>query len=342
MPFIPEKTKIISQETPLEYLDNLSKNFKVNFYLKRDDLTNLGLGGNKLRKLEYLVKEAKDNDVTTLITYGGVQSNHCRLTAAVAAKYNMKCIILSIGDKPDELSANLLIDRILGAKVIIKKHDGRSDEEQLNELVAKVTKDCEENNEKSMYIPLGGSNEYGFLGYYECGQELNKQLEEYNIKSGRVFTAVGSLGTYLGLLCGLKSVNSPLSCEGIGILPFDGKLKQRLTNYFNDVNQKFDLGLELDNKDFIVYEDYLYGGYNKESKEVRETIYLMAREEGILLDPCYTGKCFTGIIQLIKKGIIKEGENIIFIHTGGTPALYTKHHRIEFEKELFDDITFLD
>lgn len=338
---IPDKVNILNQVTPLEYLDNLSNKLGVNFYIKRDDMTNLALGGNKLRKLEYIIKQAQDNNVDTLITIGGVQSNHCRLTAAAAAKFGMKCIIVSVGEYPGEVSANLFLDRILGAEVIIKNDDGRQVGVQYDEVINNVLNECKEKGGNPLYIPLGGSDEYGFLGYYEAGQEIAKQTKEQGIKTGRVFAAVGSIGTYLGLYCGLKTIKTLLTCEGIAIMPFGENKEKIMIDYYKRVNDKFKLGLDIKLNDFIIYKDYIYGGYNVPSKEVRESIYLMAREEGILLDPCYTGKAFTGIIELIKNGTIKKNETIIFIHTGGAPGLYTKHHREEFEKELKDGITII-
>lgn len=202
MLFGHEKEAFLNLPTPLEYLPRLSKELGVEFYLKRDDLTNIGVGGNKLRKLEYLLKDAMDKKADRLLTVGGVQTNHGRLTAAVAAKYGLKCTIACIGKDPGELSANLLLDRLMGSDVVIKNSDGSDEDTQLEKLVNELIAEYEAKGEKVYYIPLGGSNEIGMLGYYECAMEIMKQAEAAGLADARLFSAVGSFGTYLGLYCG--------------------------------------------------------------------------------------------------------------------------------------------
>lgn len=332
-----EKVAFLNLPTPLEYLKNISEDLGVNFYIKRDDLTNMGAGGNKLRKLEYILQEAKDNGATMLMTVGGVQTNHGRLTAAVATKYGMKCAILTIGDYPGELSANLLLDRIMGADVIIKKDDGRPESEQFDELIKETIAKYEAQGEKVHFLPMGGSDETGVLGYYECAMEITKQAEEAGLKEGTVYVTVGSMGTYTGIFSGLKNEKSFLDCKGVAILPFDD-VNASLYDYYNRAKAKLGMKEDVTPEEFKVDTDYIRGGYNLPSKEVREAIEYMARKEAILMDPCYTGKCFAGILDMIKEGKIKKGENIIMIHTGGFPGLYTAHHRVEFEKELIDGV----
>lgn len=333
-----DKVNILNLPTPLVYLSNISEELGIQFYIKRDDVSEIGLGGNKLRKLEYILKEAQNQEATMLLTRGGVQTNHGRLTAAVAAKYGMKCVIICIGEYPGEISSNLLLDRIMGADVIIKESDGRPEEEQYDELIDQVTHEYESKGEKVYYIPLGGSDDIGFLGYYECARELISQANEAGIHNARVFTPVGSIGTFMGMHCGFKNENSHLSCDGIAIMLFDEHKDVKMVEYFNSVKAKYNLNIEASLKDFHIERDYVRGGYNQPSKEVRDAICLMAGKEGIFLDPCYTGKCFAAIIDMIKEGKIQKGEKIIFVHTGGSPGLYTKHHRIEFEEELIDGL----
>jgi len=337
-----EKVSFLNSPTPLEYLENISKELGVEFYIKRDDLTNLGMGGNKLRKLEYILHEAQKNGATRLLTVGGVQTNHGRLTAAVATKYGLKCTIAMIGDYPGELSANLLLDRIMGADIVLKNNDGRAEPEQYDDLVKKLMKEYEEQGEKVYYIPMGGSDDVGFLGYYECAMELTEQANAMGIGDARVFAATGSIGTFMGLYCGLKNEKSTLNCTGIAISPFGEYKEGCLLKLFREVKEKYGLNITAELSDFDIERDYVRDGYNMPSKEVREAIYLMARKEAILLDPCYTGKCFAGMLDMIREGKITPGEKIILIHTGGTLALYTKHHRIEFEKELIEGVKILE
>lgn len=337
-----EKVSFLNLPTPLEYLKNISEELGIKLYLKRDDMTGLGMGGNKLRKLEYILKKAQDKGATMLVTEGGVQTNHGRLTAAVAAKYNMRCAIVTIGDYPGELSANLLLDRLMGAEVIIKKDDGRPSPDQYKELVMDTIKEYEAQGETVYYIPLGGSDDIGILGYYECAAELTKQATAMGIGDARVISAVGSIGTYMGLYCGLHNEGSSLKLTGVAILPFDDYKEQSIVELFDRVKEKYGMKISAGLKDFDIERDYVRGGYNLPSREVRDAVCLMARKEAILLDPCYTGKCFAAILDMIKEGKIKKDEKIIMIHSGGAPGLYTKHHRVELEKELIDGVTILD
>ena len=206
-----EKVSFLHLPTPLEYLPGVSKDLGVEFYIKRDDLTNLGVGGNKLRKLEYLLKDAQDQGCTMLLTLGGAQTNHGRLTAAVAAKFGMKCAIVCVDPYPGELSANLLLDRLMGAEVILKKDDGRPESEQFAETAAAVKARYEAQGEKVYEIPIGGSSDVGMLGYYECAMELTEQAKQMGLEDATVISAVGSIGTYMGLYCGLKNEGSPSS-----------------------------------------------------------------------------------------------------------------------------------
>ena len=334
-----EKVKILDGPTPIEYLPRISEELGVNFYIKRDDLTPLAAGGNKLRKLEYAVKEALDEGATMLLTVGGVQTNHGRLTAAAAAKFGLRCAIVTAGTYPGEVSANLLLDRILGADVIIEKGGIGMD---FDEIAKKYIEKYEAEGEKVYYITVGGSDVTGALGYTECAEELTAQAKELGIEDGRVITTSGSLGTYTGLYCGLRAMDSPLSLTGISIMPYGDSNKRRAEELVRGACEQFGFDVPSTWDDLNIELDYTQGSYNNPVKEVRDAILLMARKEAILLDPCYTGKAFAGIIRMIEEGKIEKGEDIIFIHTGGMPGLYTKHHREAFEEELMDGIYIVE
>ena len=332
-----EKIHFISTPTPIDHLDNLSEETGINIYMKRDDMTNYGTGGNKLRKLEYFIKDALDQGATMLLTVGGAQTNHGRLTAAVAAKYNLKCAIIAVDPYPGEISANILLDGIMGCPIYLVQRDGvHSSRELQKSAIEKVTKEWEDKGEKVYFIPTGGSNELGILGYYDCALEIAEQMKELHLDHAHLVSTVGSMGTYMGLQVGIKNNNLPIDLTGVCIMPYRNGIMPRLMDYYRDVKKYFHLDLELEEKDFDVTEDYHYDGYNNPVKEVREAIYRLARTEAILTDPCYTGKTMNAVFDMIKKGKIKKGENLIILHTGGIPGLYTKHHRIEFEKELKD------
>ena len=337
-----EKVSFLHLPTPLEYLPGVSEDLGVQFYIKRDDLTNLGVGGNKLRKLEYLLKDAQEHGATMLLTLGGAQTNHGRLTAAVAAKYGMKCAIVCVDDYPGELSANLLLDRLFGAEVILKHNDGRPEEVQFAETAAQVKARYEAQGETVYEIPVGGSNVEGILGYYECAMELTKQAHAMGLDDATVYDAVGSIGTYMGLYCGLKNEGSPLGLVGIAISPFLEAKEARIMEYFREVKKTYGLHIDARREDFHIEKGYTRGAYNNPCKEVRDAVRYMAGREGIILDPCYTGKAFAGILDMVREGKIAKGSKLIFLHTGGLPGIYTKHQRVEFEKELMDGVTILD
>lgn len=330
-----EKLQLITLPTPLTHLKSISGELGINLYLKRDDLTDFGTGGNKLRKLEYLAKDAMDKGATMLLTVGGAQTNHGRLTVAIAAKLGMKAAIIAVDPYPGEISANLLLDGIMGCPVYLVQDDGMHSEDELQSIaVEKVTKEWEAKGEKVYFIPTGGSNELGSLGYYDCALELSRQTESMGLTDVRVVATIGSLGTYMGLAVGIKNEQLPLHLTGVTILPFKHGGKTEATEYFSRIKQFFGLDINMCEEDFDVICDYDHGDYNNPVKEVREAIYYMGRKEGIILDPCYTGKTFAAILEMVKSGQIQQGENVIMMHTGGIPGIYTKHHRIEMEKEL--------
>lgn len=322
-----QKERFLHLPTPLEYLPTLSKDLGISLYIKRDDLTNLGGGGNKLRKLEYFLYDAKAKGATALVTVGGAQTNHGRLTAAVAAKYGMKCTIVAIDEYPGEVSANILLDRIMGADLVLHKDDGTP----LMDLVGRVMRKYENAGEIPYFIPMGGSNQLGAMGYYDCAKELLEQT-----KDGRVFVAVGSMGTYMGLYCGL--CNSSVRLTGILIGPFYEDVKSYALDYFNQCRDSWELDISAGPADFDIRTEFIRGGYNNPVKEVREAVYEMARKEAILLDPCYTGKAYAAIRDMVATGEIVKGEKIIFLHTGGLPGINTPSHRKEMEKELIAGI----
>ena len=331
-----EKVSFLHLPTPLEYLPRVSEELGIELYIKRDDLTNLGTGGNKLRKLEYFIWEAQQQGATALVTVGGPQTNHGRLTAAVAAKYGMKCSIVAVGENPHEVSGNILLDRMMGCDVYIIEPDGRHTEDELEELGAqKAMKIYEDAGEKPYFVPMGGSNELGTLGYYECAQELIEQTKEMGINDSRIIVTAGSLGTYMGLFLGLKENPSDLKLTAVCISPSSDPVPaKRALGYFKRCKEYFGLDWDAVEADFDMNNKYHYGAYNNAVEDVRKSVYDMAGKEGIILDPCYTGKTFNAIRIMVEKGEIRKGERIIFIHTGGVPGINGPIHRIPMEKEL--------
>ena len=281
-----EKESFLHLPTPIEFLPRISNDLGINFYMKRDDLTNIGMGGNKLRKLEYFVYDAKKKGATMIITVGGAQTNHGRLTAAVCAKFNLKCAIVAIDEYPGELSANLLLDEIMGCPVYLVANDNMHTVDEQFEIAAKkVISEYEAKGEKVYYIPMGGSNELGILGYYECSMEITAQAKRMSISDARIITTVGSMGTYMGLAVGLKNEKSSLSLTGIAISPKEGGEVKYAEEYYERVKKFFNLKLNFEANEFDITSDYDCGGYNNPVKEVRDAIYYMGSKEGIILDP---------------------------------------------------------
>jgi D-cysteine desulfhydrase len=334
-----QKISFLNLPTPLQFLPRVSKDLGISLYIKRDDLTDPGMGGNKLRKLEYYLQDATKKGATTLITVGGAQTNHGRLTAAVAAKFGFKCGIVAIDEYPGEISSNLLLDRIMGADVFLAKpQKGVAYDIQLEQAVHKVRNQYEADGETTYYIPMGGSGEVGVPGYYDCAVEIARQVADFGMSSCKLFVAVGSMGTYMGLFTGIMNEGLSLDLNGIAIAPFYKNPSQHALAYYEKVQKYYGLEKSATLQDFRISCDYTFGEYNNPVKEVREAVYYMARNEGILLDPCYTGKAFFGLMDLVKNGKIARGETVIFLHTGGQPGLNGPNHRQAMEVELLDGV----
>lgn len=337
-----QKISFLNLPTPLQFLPRVSEDLGISLYIKRDDLTDPGMGGNKLRKLEYYLFDAMSQGATTLITVGGAQTNHGRLTAAVAAKFGLKCAIVAIDDYPGEVSSNLLLDRIMGADVYLSQlQKGVPYEVQLDLAVNRVRNQYEAAGETVYFIPMGGSGEVGVPGYYDCAMELAKQAKDLEISQCKLFVSVGSMGTYMGLFTGILNEGLNLGLEGIAIAPFYEDPAGYALQYYEKIRNCYGLPAKAVLADFHIRSDYTFDGYNNPVKEVREAVYYLARKEGILLDPCYTGKSFYGLLDMAKKGEIAKGETVIFLHTGGQPGLNGPNHRQAMESELLDGIHLL-
>lgn len=334
-----EKINFLNLPTPLSPLPRISEELGIRLYIKRDDLTDIGMGGNKLRKLEYYLADARAQDATMLLTVGGAQTNHGRLTAAAAAKFGFSCAICALDEWPGELSSNLLLDRIFGAQVHLRRPvPGGNYDGQLDALVAEVRADYEARGERVYFIPMGGSGIPGIPGYYNCALELAGQCRELGLPRARVFVALGSMGTYMGLFTGIKNESLPLDLEGVLIGPFYHDAPGHALEYNQKVQAHYGLPFATKREDFIIHEDYFFGGYNNAVPEIREAVAYMARREGILLDPCYTGKAFYGLREQVRTGRIRPGETVVFLHTGGQPGVNGPNHRKAWEAELMDGI----
>lgn len=327
--------------TPLEYMPHLTKKLgKGKLYIKRDDMTGIALGGNKARKLDYIVKYALDNGYTALMTFGGVQTNHGRLTVAAAIKYGLKPILILKGSKPDYCSGNLILDRLMGAHIVFvdtsaadKLPEGEREAAKakfLEECTKKVVAEYEAKGEKVLNIPVGGQTVIGSAGYVQAIPEIMRQMKEQGIEAKYLVAGYGSTGTFAGLVAGAKYYNAPFEVIGIPIEP-DYRPVDETVDFVNEISDFFEMGFKVTAKDIHLEMgegENFYGGigYNEPDAITQSYIELLAKEEAIFVDPCYTGKVLHGFIDIINKGIIPEGENAIFLHTGGAPGLWTKEH----------------
>ncbi|MCK5096803.1 MAG: D-cysteine desulfhydrase family protein [Desulfobacteraceae bacterium] len=307
--------------TPLAELKRLSQYLKgPRILIKRDDLTGLALGGNKTRKLEFLIADALKQGCDTIITAGAAQSNHCCQTAAAAAKYGLGCHLALGGKVPDTLTGNLLLDDLLGAKIhwtgALRKG------ETIPNIVAELTQE----GYKPYVIPYGGSNEIGATGFIEAIKELQMQLDKLNTKISHIIFPTSSGGTHVGMMIG-KSIfaKNDFKIMGIGIdkgeagdLPFE----EHILNLANSTAKKLNLDIKYTLKDVIIKNEYLGDGYGIVGDLERRAIRLLAETEGIFVDPVYTGRALGGLISMIEQNEFSTSDTVLFWHTGGSPALF--------------------
>jgi D-cysteine desulfhydrase family pyridoxal phosphate-dependent enzyme len=300
--------------------------------LKRDDLTGLAFGGNKARKLEFLVGDALQAGATALVTTGAVQSNHARMTAAAARAAGMRCsLVLTRGAGAPELQGNLLIDRLLGAEVhfIDPNPDPRlatgGDEEK---RVAEVVEDLRERGERPYVIPIGGSSPIGALGYVAGALELLAQLAKAGLSPARLYYASGSRGTAAGIVAGARLFRAPYRPIGIAVSGGEPEKRVRAARIANDAAALLDVEAGLAPGDFETDQGYIGEGYGIPTDGCLEALRLLALEEGILLDPVYTAKAMHGLIDHVRRGLVDPDGTVIFLHTGGTPALFAFGERL--------------
>mgnify|MGYP001391718209 FL=1 len=321
------RVKLIHSPTPLEYLENLTQHLDgPDIYIKRDDCTGLAFGGNKSRKLEFLIGDALKNKANVIITAGAVQSNHCRQTAAAATKFGMECIIVAKPSWSKEYNGNLFLDELLGAKLVLLEEDNEALDQggklSMEETIENLMADLKTKGKNPYYIPVGGSNSIGSLGYISMTMELIAQANEMGIEIGSMVAASGSGGTQTGMILGADVEKSGIQTVGMAISSDATIVIPKLKDLCNQTSDYYELGLSYEEKDIIFNDNYIGEGYGIPSEEMIEAVKLLARKEGIILDPVYSGKAFAGMVDLIKKGYFDKSKAVVFIHTGGTPALF--------------------
>ena len=314
--------------TPLEPLPRLSEALGVDLWIKRDDCTGLAGGGNKTRKLEFLLGEAWEQDCDTLVTQGAVQSNHVRQTVAAAVANGMACKVIleeRTGSKAVDYTenGNVLMDRLFGA--VIRRVPGGSD------MPAELERTAEEiraRGGRPYIIPGGGSNAVGALGYVDCAREIVVQADELDLKIDRIVTATGSAGPHAGLVAGRAVMGADIPVLGIGVRAPKEKQEANVLKLTRETAALLGHPDRIRDDMVVADCDYVGEGYGLIDGAVIEALKLAARTDGIVLDPVYTGKAMKGLIALAKKGRF-HGETVVFLHTGGAQGLFGYQGELE-------------
>ncbi|MDF2673507.1 MAG: D-cysteine desulfhydrase [Clostridiales bacterium] len=324
---IPEKLNLANLPTKIEKLERLTKYLGgPNIYIKRDDQTGVELSGNKVRKLEFAVKEAQTQGCNLLITCGGIQSNHARATAAVAANLGMKSCLVLRGDKNTAPDGNHFLNLLLGADVrFISPEDYKN---KRMEIMENIKKEFEDKGLKPYIIPEGASNGIGTFGYYVAMEEIIEQQKKMGIHFDGIVLAVGSGGTYAGLQLANKAFKNKGKIYGINVCDNEEYFVNKIYEIINESKKYYTEDISISRSDISIIDGYVGAGYAKSQPEELELISFIAKLEGLILDPVYSGKAMYGLIQEIKKGRFNGYKNILFIHTGGIFGLFP-------QKELF-------
>lgn len=318
---LPEKYSLANLPTRIHALERLSKKYNVALSVKRDDETGLLTTGNKVRKLEFLAQDAIAKGCDLLITWGAIQSNHARTTAAVAARLGLDCLVLLRGEKTKHYQGNLLLDRLLGADVIFV------DPEEYARIEAAAERFAEKlgrQGKKAYLIPEGGSNALGSLGYVQMVKELMSQMKKNRLAYDSVVCAVGSGGTYAGLLLGKKLFKLKPEIIGFNVCQDAAYFKKKIMTIIEQAVEKYDLPVRIEPDEIRIIDGYAGPGYALSSPEQLGTLKEVAKLEGVVLDPVYTGKTMHGLLDQLRQGTKEFGRRILFVHTGGIFGLFPK------------------
>ncbi|MDG2473734.1 MAG: D-cysteine desulfhydrase [Paracoccaceae bacterium] len=316
------RVRLGHMNTPLELLPRLTEALDgPEIWIKRDDCTGLSTGGNKTRKLEFLMADALAKNADIVLTQGATQSNHARQTAAAAAKLGLKCHILledrtGMTDISYKENGNVLLNNLHGASM---EHRGPGLD--MNAEMEDAAENFRKEGLNAYTIPGGGSNSIGALGYANCAQELIVQSTEMGHAIDHIVHATGSAGTQAGLIVGLKALNAQIPLLGIGVRAQKEKQEENVYNVAVETAKKLGCDGIVNRQDVVANCDYVGPGYGFPAQSTLEAIDIFARLEGILLDPVYSGKGGAGLIDLIRKKHFKRGQRIVFVHTGGAIAL---------------------
>ncbi|MBL7075045.1 D-cysteine desulfhydrase family protein [candidate division KSB1 bacterium] len=320
----PGRITLANLPTRIEKLGRLSAEIGgPEIWIKRDDQTGGDLTGNKVRKLEFLLADALQKGADMVITCGGIQSNHARATAIAAVRQGMKPFLVLRGQETKEYDGNLFLDYLVGSEF---KFITEEEYEVVEDIMAEVAERLKTKGRKPYVIPEGGSNALGAMGYVKAALEIKDQAgpDAFDL----ILSATGSGGTHAGLLMGKKIFGLKSEITSVNVCDDEEKFKNRIKGIIDEAKRNYKLSLGLSKEDVKIIDGYVGPGYSQTWPEEREFIKRVARKEGVILDPVYTGKALLGLIDQIKKGRFKKCDKILFIHTGGIFGLFP-------QKELF-------
>jgi L-cysteate sulfo-lyase len=322
------RARLVGAETPVERLDRMSVLLDIDLWIKRDDLTGLGLGGNKTRQLEFYLGEALAQGADTVLITGAVQSNFVRSAAAAAARLGLRSVLQLEERVPDMgepyyWSGNVLLGKILGAEHI--SYSLGEDEAGADRALHKRAEKLRADGRKPYVIHLGiGHPPLGALGYVAGAEELNRQISDFDV----AVVPSGSGATHGGLLTGLRLAGQTAPVYGVCVRRDNDQQQARMKTMLQNLAEMLGVDAALTRNDILTWDDALAPGYGIVGDATRDALTLMARTEGVFLDPVYSAKTFAGLIGLLKAGRIKTGQKVVMLHTGGQPALFGYQHEL--------------
>lgn len=319
--FLQTRKSIALLPTPIEYLKNLSREYGIFLYMKRDDQTGMELSGNKIRKLEYILYQAEAEGADSLITCGGIQSNHARAVAVVCRKTGYTPYLLLRGTPPaGRLEGNLFLNSLLNAQLRwITPDEYRSSR---NEIMQAWAEELKQQSCRPMIIPEGASDSTGYLGYTRAGQEILQQSSEMGVDFDYIISAIGSGGTFGGLILAKKLFGMKTKMIGVNVCDNALYFQERIGGVLRECIKRYDLSFQITNDELDIVDGFVGPGYAISTLPERTIIRHVAQQEGIYLDPVYTGKAFWGMEHLILSGKIPAHSTVLFIHTGGLFGLF--------------------
>lgn len=315
---IPRK-KFAFLPTPIHTMENLAESLNLqDLWIKRDDLTGISAGGNKTRKLEYIVGDAIENNADTLVTVGAVQSNLCRQTAAAAAKTGMRCILLLAGEEPEIYTGNILYCKLMGAEMKFFPEESFMG---LNEQLGTITETLVDFGLTPYAIPAGGATPLGSMAYSTAMEELKKQMFDHSVIFDRIIVASSTGGTLAGMIVGAKSLDLEIDIVGISAYDDSESGSQRVLDLIQRMHQEYPNWVPDFDPKIVIDDQFIGEGYGIMDSGVKMAIEMFAKMEGIILDPVYTAKAGLGLIRMALSGDIETDAKTLFWHTGGTPVL---------------------